>query len=193
MVFESCAFHTARLDIREWHTRSADALATFIVDLMTEPVTAALPPEWQGPYTPERAATWIAERDAEGPTLLVVERATDTPVGLVILYEIPTDGPCVDARLGYLFTESAWGRGFASELLAGLIAWCRADGQVRSLTGGVAPDNHASIRVLEKNGFRRLVESPPDRCSQNTARVPDRARPDSTQSPGGDLTYTLDL
>ena len=41
--------------------------------------------------------------------------------------------------------------------MAGLAEWARGQGRVASLAGGVAPENVASRRVLEKNGFH-LVE-----------------------------------
>ena len=61
----------------------------------------------------------------------------------------------VEIRVGYLLAEPYWGRGFASELIAGLVAWCRQQPSVEFLAGGVAADNPASARVLEKNGFRQ--------------------------------------
>ena len=59
----------------------------------------------------------------------------------------------MDVRLGYLLAESAWGKGLASELIEGFVRWCRGEAAIRSLAGGVNPDNAASIHVLEKNGF----------------------------------------
>ena len=135
---------------------------------MTEPVTRALPPGWQGPYDLERAAEWIAERDREGTTLLVTERSTRDAVGLLILFETETeDRAGIDIRIGYLLAESAWGKGFATELIAGFVEWCRLQGGIYSITGGVALDNPASIRVLEKNGFRPAGESPQDAAGEH--------------------------
>ena len=162
MICDACSFNTDRLTVFEWHSRadlsrSEQDLARVVTAIMTEPVTRSLPPGWQGPYDLDRAEAWIAERDQEGPTLLVVERATGEAVGLVILFEFASDEPAgVDVRLGYMLAESAWGRGLASELIAGFVEWCRSSGQIRSLAGGVASDNPASARVLEKNGFRPM-------------------------------------
>ena len=167
MVFEACSFETDRLSVVEWHSRagfsqSEQDLARVVTAIMTEPVTRSLPPDWQGPYDIDRAENWIAERDQEGPTLLVVERATGEAIGLVILFEFEADHLSgVDVRLGYMLAESAWGTGLASELIAGFVDWCRSRGRIRSLAGGVASDNPASARVLEKNGFRP-IEDPDD-------------------------------
>lgn len=124
-----------------------------VAGMLTEPVTRWLTPSWHGPYAQQRAAEWIEARDAEGPVLLVQDRSTGDPLGLVLLYEEPTDEG-VEVRLGYLLAEHAWGRGLGGELLKGFVAWCRARGDVRTIIGGVAPENAASIRLLARLGFR---------------------------------------
>lgn len=167
MVCEAAAFETERLSVCEWRAGADRApsnrdLPGVVAAMMTEPVTRSLPPQWQGAYDEQRATEWIAARNLEGPTLLVADRSSGEALGLVILFEIEScDTSSVDVRLGYLLAESAWGRGLASELIAGLVEWCRAAGRVRSLTGGVATDNPASMRVLEKNGFRPLDDASP--------------------------------
>ena len=165
MICEACAFETDRLLVREWHSITRDHwqeqdLASLVVSVMTESVTRSLPAPWQGEYTVDRALNWIAERDGEGPTLLIVERSTNQAVGLMILFESATEDGTdgVDVRLGYLLAESAWGKGLASELIEGFVGWCRGEAAIRSLAGGVKPDNVASIRVLEKNGFRPIED-----------------------------------
>ena len=157
MLSRSCAFETDRLQTKEWHSlswplRYKDDLASIVAGILTEPVTKTLPVAWHGAFSEERARDWIAERDREGAGLLVVEKATGNPVGLVILFEIPSDDG-IEVRLGYVLAEASWNLGFATELVEGLVRWCRAQPSIRSLAGGVAPDNPASRRVLEKNGF----------------------------------------
>lgn len=169
MVCESCAFESDRLSVGEWHSLVRPALpeqdlAHFITSVMTEPVTRSLPSAWQGEYTVDRARDWISERDSEGTTLLVLERSTGRPLGLVILVEwaAESDAGGVDVRIGYLLAESAWGQGLASELIEGLVRWCRAQASIQSLAGGVERDNLASARVLEKNGFRLARSNEPN-------------------------------
>ena len=153
----ACEFETDRLRVGEWHTsRSTSSgrqdLAHIVAGILTEPVTKSLPESWAGPYSVERARRWIEERDEEGTTLLVVESSTEKAVGLVILFELDSDQG-VEVRLGYLLAEPFWGKGLASELIAGFVRWCRDQGEVHSIAGGVARDNPASRRVLEKVGF----------------------------------------
>jgi ribosomal-protein-alanine N-acetyltransferase len=159
MVSEQCSFETDRLFVDEWHSASwagddEQALPDVVASLMSASVTRALPAEWQGEYTPHRARQWVAERDREGPTLLAVERSSAEVVGLLIPFESEApEGSGVGIRLGYMLAESAWGQGLGSELVEGFVAWCRAQTEIRSIIAGVAADNPASIRILEKSGF----------------------------------------
>jgi ribosomal-protein-alanine N-acetyltransferase len=158
---DDCEFVTERLQVDPWHASAQRArlnLARVVAELLTDRTTVALPESWQGNYTVERARAWIAERDAESPTLLVMEAASARPVGLVVLAEVPLDESMVDVRIGYVIAEASWGQGFATELLSGLIDWMRTEPSVRTLTGGVDLTNQASIRVMENNGFQRIAD-----------------------------------
>jgi SAM-dependent methyltransferase len=94
--------------------------------------------------------------------MLVVEAASREPIGLLVLAETAEPGTGLDRRIGYLFAESAWGRGLATELVWGLIAWAGTQPGIRTLTGGVDPQNRASARVLEKCGFAVIDEPDAD-------------------------------
>lgn len=156
-------YATDRLLLDEWHSLSTkdwpdQNLVDFVKQTLTEKVTAALPPAWQGEYSIARAHQWISERDKESTTLLAIDKKQEYAIGLVILFE---DEDKNSIRLGYLLNESAWGQGYASELINGLVQWCEING-ISSLTGGVERDNTASRRVLEKCGFQedaKLAES----------------------------------
>lgn len=158
MRCKTCSFVTQRLLVKEWHSLSADEwipqdLADVVKTMLTTRVTRALPAAWQGAYTVERAQEWIKERDREGATLIVVERSSRMPVGLLILFEEDQGGVGgAEVRLGYVLAESAWGKGLASELVHGFVEWCR-QAAVAAIVGGVERDNVPSRRVLEKNGF----------------------------------------
>ena len=128
----ACRFETERLLVAQWRSLEDEEWASrplhdVVASLLTVGVTRSLPPSWQGRYTPERARGWIDERDAEGTTLLAVRKSDGEPLGLVILFEAGSseDRDGVDVRLGYLLAEEVWGRGIASELLAGFVGWCR--------------------------------------------------------------------
>ena len=58
------------------------------------------------------------------------------------------------AEIGYVFTASAWGHGYATEAVEALLVTARQMAPL-SLFAHVHPDNAASVRVLEKCGFVR--------------------------------------
>ena len=150
-------FDTQRLRVCDWHSdQGNESTLVDVVRLMLTPaVTASLPPSWQGFYDRGRAQAWIAERDKESTVLLVTDRSSEEPVGLVIVFEehAADDPALADLRLGYLLAERAWGYGFATELVGGLVQWCGTHSSIRSIVAGVALGNDASARVLTKNGF----------------------------------------
>ena len=168
MVLKACTFVTERLLVNEWHSLSSsdwqqEDLAHAVAAMLTEPVTRALPQSWQGSYSIGRAREWIKERDEDGATLLVIDKSVRKAVGLMILFEMHSEEGIgdIDIRLGYLLSEDSWGKGMASELVNGFINWCSEQSSILSVAGGVAHDNPASRRVLEKNGFQ-LVRSEDD-------------------------------
>ncbi|MEM9602365.1 MAG: GNAT family N-acetyltransferase [Pseudomonadota bacterium] len=150
------AFNTARLRVGPWRDLAEAALDrplnAIVAETLTARVTAALPPGWQGAYDGVRADRWISEREGECTCLLGVDRECAQPVALVLLFPESTRS----LRLGYLLHERSWGQGYATELIRGLIAACH-DAGIDRVSGGVAPENAASARVLEKAGF---VEQP---------------------------------
>lgn len=154
----SYSFSTDRLVVDEWNDLAARLgldLIEVVASVLTATTTAALPSQWSGDFDHERAERWVESRDTESPTLLAVEHATGRAIGLLILFEAAgEDAFCeVDLRLGYVLAEAAWGRGFASELVSGLVAWARFTPSIQTISAGIAPTNAPSERVLLKNGF----------------------------------------
>jgi RimJ/RimL family protein N-acetyltransferase len=132
-----------------------------VAEMATVRTTVALPESWQGDLTVESARRWIDDRDSDASMSLIAEIPSEQPVGILVLGEVPLPGPGVDLRIGYLFAESSWGRGLATELVSGVIDWARTQPGIRMLTGGVDPENRASVRVLEKCGFRVIDDPDP--------------------------------
>lgn len=161
-------FETDRLAAGLWHDvadRLGVDLGEVVAGLLTPRTTVSLPTAWRGDYSVESARGWIHDRDADSSMMLVVEVALRAPVGLLLLAEVALPDTGVDLRIGYLFAESAWGRGLATELVSGVTAWARTRPGIRTLTGGVDPANRASARVLEKCGFGPIGDSAADGAS----------------------------
>ena len=102
--------------------------------------------------TDQNIDQWIDARDAESDIYLIRERGTGSIIGLMFITP-PFNN---DIHLGYLLGQSAWGHGYASELLAGLVLHVPKIGF--RLLGGVGRENPASAHVLRQTGFQLVPE-----------------------------------
>lgn len=154
-VLPECSFETERLSAQRWDGAPEAALAQNVIGLLTPAVTRFLPPDWQGEYSDARARRWLADRVAEGAWIApIIERSTGAAVGMMLVHPVECDDANgIELRIGYMLAESSWGRGLATEVLGGLVAWGRQQPQVVRLVGGVGAANTASRRVLERCGF----------------------------------------
>jgi RimJ/RimL family protein N-acetyltransferase len=84
-------------------------------------------------------------------TLIRTIESRDGVAGYVFMFI--SDGRRV---VGYWLGREHWGRGLATQALAEFLPLV----EERPLYATVAPANRASVRVLEKNGFRPLREEP---------------------------------
>jgi RimJ/RimL family protein N-acetyltransferase len=111
-------------------------------------------------YTPttlddvcKELARWMSTEEA--PTRFAVRLADSGDcVGFVHLGAIERgQGRC---KLGYLVGEKAlWGRGYATEAVQAVASHAFGPLGLRRIEAGAYASNPASIRVLEKVGFRR--------------------------------------
>ena len=81
----------------------------------------------------------------------VVERSTGALVGDAGLHPLAGRGP--DVELGYTLARAAWGRGYATEMGAALVAHAFEALGMPRVMAQVEPDNVASRHVLEKLGM----------------------------------------
>lgn len=156
-----CRFDTERLSVQGWHqfqTESAEenTFAEIALEVLSDEATKFLPDGWQYIDTIEKAKDWFEDRLSESSCFLVEEKTRKKIIGFVFLYEIEAVPSLIELRLGFLLAESTWGKGFGSELISGLVDWCKNDPAVKSLSGGVEPENFGSAKVLEKSGFKRI-------------------------------------
>ncbi|MDL5364606.1 GNAT family N-acetyltransferase [Xanthomonas sp. NCPPB 2654] len=84
---------------------------------------------------------------------LIVEH--DEVIGLCSVTRVPAQG---SVDIGYGIVAARRGKGAATRAVAAVAQWARHDPRVHRLTADTAVDNHASQRVLERNGFRRSGE-----------------------------------
>ncbi len=154
MICKSSSFTTDRLIVSEWRLLAVSdkEMANAVSAILTPKVNQSLPEDWRGEYTEYRAAKWLEDLDQEAAILLVLDRPTNNAIGLMILFESDEKQSARSIRIGYMLAENVWGKGYATELLRGLVGWCRTM-EISSIIGGVERDNIASQRVMEKNGF----------------------------------------
>jgi [ribosomal protein S5]-alanine N-acetyltransferase len=135
------------------------------------------------PYTATHAAGWLA-----------YAAATPTPVGV---YAIDVGGEAVgtisierradvqraSAEVGYWLGERLWGRGVATAALRAVTAAALAQPDIIRLFAYVFAWNRASMRVLEKVGYRR--EGVLVRSAIKDGTVVDEVLYGVTRDPGG--------
>ncbi|HYD86287.1 MAG TPA: GNAT family N-acetyltransferase [Vitreimonas sp.] len=135
---------TERLALRGLRMSDAPRVA----ELCGDPGVARMILRAPLPYLPVAAEGWIMTLAARKPLaeefVFAVERGGEM-IGCIGAHK---SGEAFE--VGYWFGRAYWGRGFASETLAGFMAGARSLGR---LEAGHFVDNPASGRVLEKAGF----------------------------------------
>ena len=143
---EHPTLHTPRLTLRRFAPADRDALFA----IFSDPRTNTFLP-WFPLQSREQALEFYASRHA-GPAAAweyhyaVCLREDDLPIGYLDL-----GGDCHD--LGYGLRSDCWGRGYAAEAAAALVAQARRDG-LPWLTATHDVNNPRSGRVMQKLGMR---------------------------------------
>ncbi|HUT36663.1 MAG TPA: GNAT family N-acetyltransferase [Planctomycetota bacterium] len=145
---------TERLTLRELEEGDWEAVHRFTSD---PEVVRYMP--W-GPNTEAQTRAFIAEaiacRKAQPRTyfeLAVVRRADAQIIGACNLRI--TERANRGAVIGYWFRSDAWGHGYGTETVRGLLALGFGELGLHRIFAHCDPDNGASARVLEKAGLRR--------------------------------------
>ena len=77
-------------------------------------------------------------------------------IGTIGFYGPPDEQGQV--MFGYGLVPEARGAGYATEALAGLVAFCRSHDEVLAMVADTETSNTASQRVLDKTGFAMVKE-----------------------------------
>ena len=95
----------------------------------------------------------------ESIILGVFLRESDTFVGLAEFYGFRA--PIQKVSIGYRFLSEYWGQGIATETVGLMTEHLHASNAIEVITASTMVENHASAKVLQKNGFT-LVASGAD-------------------------------
>lgn len=138
------------------------------------------------PITPDECAQWVRVTRANyiergyGMSRLELTGSPDGAqlVGFCGLVH-PNDQAEVEVK--YALLRQHWGRGLATEALGGMLKYGERAFEIREVIATSAPENRASHRVLEKNGFVPLeirIGEVGDRTQVHRWRTPRRAPED---------------
>lgn len=86
----------------------------------------------------------------------LLDRESETVIGSAGFKGPPDADGMVE--IGYGIVPGFRGRGYATEVAAALVAFATESGGVRTVRAHTLPSNRASMRVLEKCGFRSVGE-----------------------------------
>jgi ribosomal-protein-alanine N-acetyltransferase len=105
------------------------------------------------PYTPEHAREFIHLCLEKDPVREFAITEDDLVIGMTG-YHPQTDVYRFSAELGYFIAVSHWGKGIATAAVRALAGHAFRSTDLHRLYAGVFSSNPASMRVLEKAGFR---------------------------------------
>lgn len=149
-------YKTSRLSIVEYCADASDnETVVAVIALLTPNVTAYLPPYFSHIDSMSSAKKWIEKMLFESRLLVVKLTDTNTIIGFIFISHDHSE----DAHIGYLLGEVYWGKGYASELLKGLIDLMTHQNKINRLIAGVATTNVSSCKLLKKLDFIKVVSN----------------------------------
>jgi len=143
---------TIRLILRRLSIEDAD----FILELVNEPSWLRFIGD-KGVRSIADARDYILKGPVEsyerfGFGLYLVElKENGTPIGICGLIKRAS---LKDVDLGFAFLPKFWGNGYAYESASAVMAYGKSAFGLNRIVAVTTPDNHSSIKVLEKLGFK---------------------------------------
>ena len=143
--------------------------AEFVLKLLNEPSFLSFIGD-KGVRTLDDARNYILKGPVEsyqrfGFGLYLTElKENGIPIGICGLLKRES---LKDVDIGYAFLPQFWGQGYASEAAAAVMAFGKSALGLNRIVAVTSPDNHSSIKVLEKLGLKfaqmvRLSEGEPE-------------------------------
>lgn len=149
---------TGRLELRPLPAAAVDALRNDREHAAQE-IGIQLAPDWPQPALLkilDRHAA-LAPKEVVWGIWMIIDRGDDTVIGEIGFHGPPSDAGAVE--VGYSIVPGRRRRGYATEAAKALVGWARQERQVKSIVAGCDPDNRASVRTLERAGFRQTGSS----------------------------------
>lgn len=125
---------------------------------IAEEIAAVVPMSWPVEHYDQEALdfttkTLQSSQGQEGWLMryIIIREPRPILAGMIGLMAPDPEGACM---MGYSVLPEFRQQGYASEALAGVIAWAFAHPEVRSIVGETYPELTGSIRTMERSGFR---------------------------------------
>ncbi|HIF9356560.1 TPA: GNAT family N-acetyltransferase [Photobacterium damselae] len=153
MQYQLSQYQTSRLTVSQ--ILDADSFTNdkanieAILAVLTPSVVEHLPSYFHHIATAQQAKDWLQQLTQESLVFAVYDKQMQLLIGFVFIYVDEAE----QAHIGYLLSETVWRRGYAFELLFGLIQHAKEHTSWQALIAGVARDNQASAHLLVKLGF----------------------------------------
>lgn len=148
-------FETERLIARRITIGDVDAMFAVYGDLETVRYVGD-----SEPITLEDCLRWVEVTDRNFEKrgygmVALCDRVSGEIVGFAGIVH-PDQQP--EPEVKYAFHRSQWGKGLATEAVAGIVRWVRDSFAVGEIIATVFPANHASQKVLSKAGFQHAED-----------------------------------
>jgi ribosomal-protein-alanine N-acetyltransferase len=157
---EPLAIETERLALTPMPAGAIEALIDRDAARLEKLTGAVFPRPLVAPPENADALPFFLSRLREEPSIapwwmrVVVRRETREAVGTAGFVGEPDEAGTV--TMGYAIYPAFQGRGYATEVVRGLVGWALAQPAVLRVRATIMPDNAASRRVAEKAGLRRV-------------------------------------
>lgn len=103
--------------------------------------------------TQKRVQFWMIPLPEWHATWTLVERKTNTPIGIVTYHHRETANRRLE--IGYILGRPYWRRGLMREAIEALIDYCFGTLAMHRIEVTVCPENEAAVGFTESLGFRR--------------------------------------
>jgi len=145
-------FQSARLEYRQIEKQDW----TFFYRLYSNPIVMGFISEIEAESViyekfESRVSKWNND-SSEWLSIIILLKESHCPIGITGFKFDQTDG---FAELGYMFSEDAWGNGFAKESLAAILDYSQNALDVSRFKATVTDGNIGSEKLLLKNGFTK--------------------------------------
>ncbi len=144
--------------LRSWERKDAEALSAAWSDPAV--IAGSIPPT---DPSIEAAEKWIEGVHLRADRLLALDMALADPCDDHVMGEVGLAKIAVERRaamIGWWVAEADRGRHICTDGVSAMADWALQPGRLRSLIAEISPDNHASIRVAERAGFRYAGDAP---------------------------------